>query len=93
MNPSTESEAEREAWILSVAQDVKGGELEQPICDILAGFADIVYHGAPGERDPEPFIADAVELVFDHLREEYPDRPEADLREAAETALQYYEVW
>ena len=33
------------------------------------------------------------EFVFDHLRIEYPDRPEADLKEAARGALLDYEVW
>ena len=75
-----------------MAASVKGGDLDQGIADILSEFADIIYCGAPGERDPTPFVEAAEEFVFDHLRLEYPDAPESDLREAAHGALLDYEV-
>lgn len=91
--PRPDPEAERRAWIENVAASVKGSDLDQGIAEILNEFADIIYCGAPGERNPSPFIRRAEEFVLDHLRLKYPDAAESDLKEAARGALLDYEVW
>ncbi len=68
-------------------------EIAQGISDILSEFADIIYDGALGDRDPLPFVEHAKEFAFDALRERYPSEPEGDLREAAEWGVNMFEVW
>ena len=88
-----DAEMERQDWISDVAAAVWGGKHHQAVCEILNGVADIVHQGAPGARDPAPLIEAAEAYVLAQLRLEHGGRPEGDLREAAQAAMLYYEVW